>query len=363
MKSDISNINNTEILHKWLLGACVATDRQTQETNVRQWEEKIVIDDMDFSSIRMMPLFYYRNQKAGIQTKHDNRLKVIYKHWWLKTQHIVNQLKAVHETFTKNGIATVIIKGASIMEYYELRELRPMADFDLLVKPTDAAKALAILQQMQYTFTDVTGYAIKQHSELVTTFSSSLECTNKVNGTKLDLHWRLGSGCSFPLTYDLWEHLVDYCVLPGAKRPELAYEVFLIIIHAIESKRRDNLNWITDINTLNNRYDGSFWQTARKLAIREKKLVMFDYGCHLLIQYGVYAPTPEKVIVPSIHNSLIAKATRNIGPLRQLRLKIFNLNCLYPNSNFAFKSYQLLRRVKLYFIFNKIKKLNTGVTS
>src|SRR5690606_2843525 len=115
------------------------------------WEEQVVIDEIDFSSSRLIPFFYHGNQQFGIDSKHDNRLKIIYKHWWLRTQHISHELRKVHTALIEAGVNAVVIKGASIKMHYEREELRPMADFDLLVHPLDFKKALYLIKGLGYS--------------------------------------------------------------------------------------------------------------------------------------------------------------------------------------------------------------------
>ena len=78
----------------------------------------------------------------------------------------------------------------------------------------------------------------------------------------------------------------------------MAYEIFMLVIHAVESKNRDNLNWIIDAAMINNVATGTYWQEARKLAVAEKKENLFDYGCSLLISLDIDVPDPEKVKKP-----------------------------------------------------------------
>ena len=78
----------------------------------------------------------------------------------------------------------------------------------------------------------------------------------------------------------------------------MAYEIFMLVIRAVESKNRDNLNWIIDAAMINNVATGTYWQEARKLAVAEKKENLFDYGCSLLISLDIDVPDPEKVKKP-----------------------------------------------------------------
>jgi hypothetical protein len=112
----------------FMLKACLASSRDAREEAVRSWEEEVVMNDLDFSSSRLIPYFFYRNQQDGISTKYDKRIKIIYKHWWLRTQHIAHELKKVHAALAGAGVKAVVIKGASLKTHYAQAEHRPMAD-------------------------------------------------------------------------------------------------------------------------------------------------------------------------------------------------------------------------------------------
>ena len=126
-------IDNLTYPIQLMLEACLAGSRETREQAVRLWEEHVIIDDMDFGASRLVPYFFHLNKQDGIETVHDKRLKVIYKHWWLRSHHITHQLKIVHNALSEEGIRLIIYKGAAIKLHYERDELRPMADFDLLI--------------------------------------------------------------------------------------------------------------------------------------------------------------------------------------------------------------------------------------
>jgi len=340
-------MDNINLIHNLMVKACLSNSIEIQRKLVAQWESEIVIDDMDYSSMRLVPLFFYKNQQAGIFTKYDNRLKIIYKHWWLKTQHIVNQLNSVYETFKKHGIASVVIKGASIMTYYDKLELRPMADFDLLVKPADIKNALDLLKQIGYSPNRTLAPIVKSSPKLLTDFINAIDCKHTLTATEIDLHWNAGSFCSARFTEQLWLNLTDYGPIADAKKPKLAFEVFLTIVHAVTSENRDNLNWIIDISLLNP--SEVVWNEARDIAVEEKKEKLFDYGCSLLTEFGIAAPLTVAPKKPRIPVFIFDEKEKNMFWFNLYMLKIQNLflypRYLFPEAAWFTKFYHLLRRV------------------
>ncbi|TDG36498.1 hypothetical protein EZJ43_08245 [Pedobacter changchengzhani] len=341
-----------------MIKACLATAKGDKEEALRLWEKEVNIDDLDFSSSRLIPYFLHENQKMGIISIHDKRLKIIYKHWWLRTKHINHELKKVCETLFNGGVDVTVIKGASIMDYYDLEELRCMADFDILVPRKDVFKALDLIKQIDYLPVNYENKLLeKSEKQFFENFHSTC-CIQQKNQTNLDLHWRVGSLSSAKFTDDFWLHLENYEKIPHAKKPQVAYEVFLIIIHAVTFFSRDNLNWIIDIATINKKAGHSFWEEARVLSIKEKKEDLFDYGCSVLLSFGIYALTPKKVKIPW---NLVPNEGNNrdhIGFLNLFYLKAKNLisvvNRQYHDQSFFGKIYQVAKRVEFSFKTRKI---------
>lgn len=359
--SNFDMIDNLPVTNRLMVEACLLTGKEKRETIVREWEEKVVMDDMDFSCMRLAPLFLTKNQQDGITTKHDTRLKIIYKHWWLKTQHILDQLKKIYSAFANAGIEAVVIKGAAIMSYYERPELRPMADFDLLIKPADVNTALKILHQGGYIPDKIREAIFNKNPSLVADFKHSILCEHTLTGTKIDLHWRIGSLCSSRFTSDLWQNLAPYNAIPNGKKPQAAYELFLIIIHAIQSSGWDNLNWIIDVNLLH--VKPVIWEEARRLAVAEKKEDLFDYGCSVLLKNGVNAPQPVKAIKPSVRTyySRETRTKMSFAKTSGVRLRefYFYLKYLFPYSGAAGKFYHGIRLIRLFITFKiSVMQLN-----
>jgi hypothetical protein len=344
-----------------LVKSCLATKKEERESAVRDWEKQVAINDLDFSSSRLIPFFLHGNQQLGISTIHDKRLKIIYKHWWLRTQHISHELEEVHAAFVNAGIETMVIKGASIKAYYELEELRPMADFDLLIHHKDLPKALEIVKYLDYLPDKELVMLWERDTSLLFDFNHSIHCTHKKNKTEFDLHWQIGAYCSAQFTEALWDQMEDYGVIPFAKKPRLAYEVFMLITHAVASDNNDNLNWIIDTVLISQKAPHSFWEEARALAIAEKKEDMFDYGCFILNQYGVYTLNPGPVKKKRMLILTGSEERKNMSSLRlyylRIRNMVFSVNRLFPHAKPITKLYYLARHVRFSFITRNIRNI------
>ncbi len=355
-------IENLTYTRQLMMEACLAGTREERECAVRLWEQKVVINDLDFCSSRLIPYFFHHNQKDGITTVHDKRIKIIYRHWWLRTRHIAHQLQKVNEALSEAGIEMIIFKGASIKLHYERDELRPMADFDLLIHPADLEKTLEILKTLDYGMNPVLEGFLHKKRRLFLEYSNEICCKHQSNECKLDLHWRVGYRHSAEFSNDLWNHLESYPGIAGARKPQLAYEVFLIIIHAVDSRNNDNFNWILDIDLINKKNaDYAFWQEARQLAMTEKKEDMFDYGCSVLLKFGVYAPDPGVVRKPRgiVSTDVGLRAQMSYYQLFSTRLNNirYGIDRRFPHTSGLNKLYKLAKGIYYQFIIRKHRSM------
>ncbi|WP_353125299.1 nucleotidyltransferase family protein [Parapedobacter pyrenivorans] len=362
MKSYRSDpVDNLSMQQTLLVRACLATTPAEREQYVRAWEEAVQILDLDFSASRLIPYFLHKNQQDGITCQHDKRLKVIYKHWWLRTHHISHQLTRVHAAFHAAGIDTVIIKGASIKHHYERPELRPMGDFDLLISKENLHEAMHVLRELDFIPNKLQLAYLEQVPDLLLDFTHAISWSHRSNDTYIDLHWRVGSRCSWQFTDKLWANLVPYAGLPDAKKPALAYELFMLLIHAMDSSNKDNLNWLIDVAVLQNQLDAAVWQAARQLAVDEKKADLFDYACRILLWFNVAAPDPGEVGVPKrlaatkpIGRGGLLRKTRDLP--RMVSSLMYTIDRLYPHAGPLAKCYYFARRIMLFFVARRIRK-------
>jgi len=358
MKSENFNeVDNLTSIQLLMVKACLAKTKDERECIVRSWEKQVVMDELDFSCFRLLPLFYHGNKQYGITTRHDNRLKIVYKYWWLKNQHLSNQLKVIHQALADAGIDSIVIKGASLKTHYDLGELRPMADFDLLIRPADLDRALEIIDSRSFKITGQFAEYFEKRRDIFLYFNHAIPHIHTQNDSQLDLHCRIGANCSIAFTDDLWHHLDDYAPVLNAKKPQLAYEIFMLVIHAVESKNRDNLNWIIDVAMLNKVATVTYWQEARKLAVAEKKEDLFDYGCSLLISLGMNVHAPEKVKKPIGAIVTSAAERKELGYKKTAQIRFHNcklfVDSMFPHANGFGKAFQFSKSIYYRYVLRK----------
>src|SRR5690606_30174016 len=132
--------------------------------------------------------------------------------------------------------------------YYKQPMLRTMGDFDILVRPADLHHTVDLLRDIGYTPNQRSEACIRRAPQLTIDFMHAMDCAHELLDTRIDVHWRIGSYCSMDFTEKLWANAEKYDLQhPGTKKPRLAYEAFIILLHAVVNRSHDNLNWIIDM--------------------------------------------------------------------------------------------------------------------
>lgn len=336
-----NSISEAQVL---LISACLQEDKDLCEGLVKKWENLVDISDLDYSSSRLVPYFLSHLQKLNIFTVHDKRLKIIYKHWWLRSKHISHQLNILLDKFEKANLDVVVIKGSSMKSHYEADELRTMSDIDLLVKIQDYELGSDLLLNANYKVDPLMEGLFKQNRKLYSDFSHSLVFDHSINKTQVDLHWKLGSYVTFDITNSMWTKVIPYKDFKNVYRPQLANEVFMTLIHAVNTNCVDNFNWIIDIYLINKGNDLSFWTEARELAILDQKLDLFDEACKILNSFGIYTPSTGELNKRRRFIVYTPNEIRNIALFQSIKIRSNNLiylvDRLYPNKGFLFKLWQ-----------------------
>ena len=143
------------------------------------------IDGVGLPSFRLLPLVYRNLESAGVEDPDLPVLKGVYRHAFVCNQRLVASVGPSLESLTAEGIATMVLKGAAVAAaHYQDVGVHPMDDVDVLVRPEDAERALAVLRALGWS----------AHSRIdvrrVMRSHHALPLANP-NGGHIDLHWRV----------------------------------------------------------------------------------------------------------------------------------------------------------------------------
>ncbi len=170
-----------------LLRACLGSGERALDA-WREWSSRVVLDDIDNGSQRLVPLLYRNLVRLGVGQTEIGRYQGIYRKAWYENQLHLRDLRRVLAAMAAAGVECMVLKGIPLaVSYYEEIALRPMADLDILVHPSAATAAARALTDLGYS------PAIDTAADLPVDFVNSINAANFVADSRsdVDVHWRV----------------------------------------------------------------------------------------------------------------------------------------------------------------------------
>jgi hypothetical protein len=153
------------------------------------WVGQVDLERLDRGSQRMLPLLYRNLLRLKVDHPTMPRLKGIYLSTWARNQTALRELGRLAAEFEAAGILTLVLKGAAVAaRYYRDLGVRPMADFDILVRAGDVDAALAILEA------DGWQADARTYPQLAMPYRESLHARGFIHPARrlgFDLHWHV----------------------------------------------------------------------------------------------------------------------------------------------------------------------------
>jgi hypothetical protein len=274
-----------------MLEVILGKDKESISAKINQWDREVIIDEIDYGVMKLVPLFLKKTKDFQIPSIHEKRLKVLHKYWWLKTLKNLDRLKEVVDLLVANSIEVMLIKGVPVLPFYSDSVYRPMADLDILIPKRHVLESIQLLEQYGWKCTNPSFLLrLRKAPSLCMDFEHSIELAHPVEATKMDLHWKVGNYASWELTEHVWKTAQFSQQFPSAKSPELSNLLCMSILHSVDSESKHHYNWIVDVAYLMGSLSNVHWEKAAALAKHEQKDQWFGYGCFLLGSLGVHNP-------------------------------------------------------------------------
>jgi hypothetical protein len=133
-----------------LLQAALLPD-QAARAAWQQVRASHAVDALDRASQSLLPLVYRNLVRLGVPDEEIDWLKQCYLLTWSENQRVYHAILPLLRAFEQAGIDAVALKGlALIARYYRDPGLRPMADVDLLLHPSDVARATELAARLDW---------------------------------------------------------------------------------------------------------------------------------------------------------------------------------------------------------------------
>ena len=275
-----------------LLRAALLQGKNSLEAWER-WKSNVDIEHLDMGSHRLLPHLYRNLQTQGVKDPLMGKFKGVYRRTWYDNQLLFHHVSALLLSFRDAGIETIVLKGAALaLLHYKDSGLRPMNDFDVMVRVEQTSPAIDLMRKLGWnpmprspeTLTESYLSIVNSHGFV---HSAGLEC---------DLHWHLfPECCQADADNDFWEQSVPFQVHEASTRSLAPTDQLLhVCVHGAEWNPIPPLRWVADammiMNTAKIDWDRLIAQ-ARKLRLILPLRDTLDY-----LHSRLAAPVPLDVL-------------------------------------------------------------------
>lgn len=142
---DTTPISLLDDYHRQLLRAALGDGNSAKDAYLA-WRKNFRLDDIDPSAFRVLGHLADTAKRHGIEEAELPRLNGAMKYTWLSNILHTRTLGAALAAFAQANIPVLLLKGGALFARYpHLAAFRESADYDLLVKRDDAARAISTL--------------------------------------------------------------------------------------------------------------------------------------------------------------------------------------------------------------------------
>lgn len=315
--------------HELLLHAALGRGEEV-EASWRAWRQRVVLDDVDLASFRLLPLVWMNLVEHRVEDPELPRLKGIYRHAWARAQVQRHRLVEVLGLLHGAGVPTMLLKGMALLEgVYPSRAARPMDDVDVLVPVEAARRAVGLLVGR--------GWRILKNepipeSRLALLHSLHLGAPEDIE-TDVDLHWRAVAN-RFHGREDFWD-LAEPLEVGGVPTalPCPAHLLLHTLARAAGWSGSTPVRWVGDAVLLAARREIDWEELARAAEARHVTLTVLIGLRYVRDAFGVAVPAPvlarlERVFPPRYEQQELAERMRQTGPLQGLAFHWSHYRCL-----------------------------------
>lgn len=218
---------------------------------------------------KVVPLLYHHLRASLTETAPADFMNRLRDYFYLNAARnhlLVEELKAVLRLFAEHGIEAVPFKGPTLAQrLYRDVTLRPFGDLDLLIRRTDALRAMDLLRSEGYESEHQ--LTPRQETAFLKIEGEHLFTHHKGRGS-IDLHWEfVPEYFSLKLdTASLWQRL-EPAFVGEIETLTFAPEDLLLLLSVHAAKEFWNcLVWLADIAELTRTEPRLDWETLMKRA-------------------------------------------------------------------------------------------------
>lgn len=266
-------------------------DGQAALEAYRAWRDGIDLEgELGYSTLRLLPLVYYNLLRLGLDDPLMGRLKGVYRRSWCENQRLFFELQPVLRHLRQGGIDLLLLEGAPlVLSYYRNHALRPMANFDLAVRPQQLRRTLDLLKELGWDTGPMPAVENLRYFHTV--------WCNLAEQYELDVHYHCLLDCVNPSADQwFWSELepVDF---QGVEVLQLAPTALLLhtILHGVRWHEETPIRWIADALTILRQRGGDVdWERLLTFTDSQRLTERLALGLTYLVNHFALG-LPERV--------------------------------------------------------------------
>jgi Uncharacterised nucleotidyltransferase len=273
------------------------------EVALERWHSLLTehpLDNFDFAEQRMLPAVLMNTKKATGTIAEESRLRGVSRYTWAKNAKLHKVCREVVVRFQAADIESIVLKGVYFNSViHKNLGVRPATDFDLLVRWSQAQKALDLLLLDGWR---VKGDWVEPQHRLENAVSLSKD------QTELDLHWSLLREARKPdLDHIFWNRAVPF-ELGTVKTETLCPTHHLFHLLVVANREPENLiRYLYDLAILLERHAGHLDFGEIEAMLKERYLLSRVSSLPLpRVGWGHLVPTSK----PGLLDRLWSEASR-----------------------------------------------------
>lgn len=204
-----------------------------------QWRSQNMNKKLDDVSHRLLPLVFRRLHEDQLTREDRTFLRGLYRYHWTRNQLLSRAASSVLRTLQSEGIDTLVLKGLALahLTYRDLG-VRPMQDFDVLVRPRQRDLAATVLER--------SGWCA---SQTIPSLSAAHGCEfANQGGQRFDLHWYATDESRWTgADDDLWHGSSSFRIESAETRTlNPTHRLLHVLIHGVKVTGSSPLAWVSD---------------------------------------------------------------------------------------------------------------------
>jgi hypothetical protein len=271
----------------------------------RTWRAGVDLDEnLDRGSFRLLPLLFHNLHRLHVRDPLMGRLRGIYRLAWYENHVLFDETRPMVAALEAEGIATLVVKGVPLtFTYYRNPALRPMADIDIVVRRSDARRALALLENLGWRRNERSSDEDFEYRHALQLFGPK--------DRELDLHWHLLYEANDDAADEhFWSAARPFDFAGVATRMLDPTDALLhVVIHGVRWNAEPPTRWIVDALTIMRETDRPLdWDRMLAFANRWRLTHRLGLGlAYLAERRGASIPVDVLTRLRKAHTSIVER--------------------------------------------------------